>query len=273
LIILSAILIGIIAVRYRAVKKIDEQKDKKLFENENFYAINETTATTKINFYIRRISLQISAGILLWAIPLLILLAVSQSHFDFWKQLSVFFTKAAFVTIGGAYAVLPYVAQVSVETFGWLSKMQMIDGLALGETTPGPLIMVLAFVGFMAGYNSFGSDIGAGTLGLGLTIYYTFLPSFLFIFIGAPLIERTQTNPFFKSVLSYTSAAVTGVILNLGVYFAKAVMFSTSSEIMWIPLAWAIITFTALLKFKVNLVLWIGISIIIGLINYFIHTF
>lgn len=114
------------------------------------------------------------------------------ADFTFWKTLSLFFSQAANVTFGGAYSVLPYVAQMSVEKFNWLTEFQMIDGLALGETTPGPLIMVLVFVGFMAGYNHFGSPLAMGSLALGVTTFYTFLPSFIFIFVGAPIIERTR---------------------------------------------------------------------------------
>jgi len=140
------------------------------------------------------------------------------SDFEFWKKLSVFFTQAAFVTFGGTYAVLPYVAQVSVEKFNWLTNLQMIDGLALGETTPGPLIMVLVFVGFMAGHNHFDSSLAMGTLGLVTTTFYTFLPCFLFILIGAPIIERTQENKRVKEILALVTAAVVGVILNLTIY-------------------------------------------------------
>ncbi|MBK8634613.1 MAG: chromate transporter [Saprospiraceae bacterium] len=137
----------------------------------------------------------------------------------------VFFTKASLVTFGGAYAVLPYVAQVSVEKFNWLTNLQMIDGLALGETTPGPLIMVLVFVGFMAGHNHFGNSLLMGSLGLITTTFYIFLPCFLFIFAGAPIIERTQENKMVKEILSLVTAAVVGVILNLTIYLGQAVLF------------------------------------------------
>ena len=127
--------------------------------------------------------MKIGVAVTLWGLPFLFY-GLFSPDFSFWAGVSNFFTKAAFVTFGGAYAVLPYVAQISVEKFHWLSELQMIDGMALGETTPGPLILVLVFVGFMAGYHHHGNSILAGTAGLFVTSYYTFLPSFLFILIG-----------------------------------------------------------------------------------------
>jgi chromate transporter len=184
-------------------------------------------------------------------------------------MLAIFFTKAAFVTFGGAYAVLPYVAQVSVEDFKWLTDLQMIDGLALGESTPGPLIMVLAFVGFMAGYNSFNASLISGSLGLFVTTYYTFLPSFIFILVGAPWVEKTKENKTLTQVLSIVTAAITGVIFNLAIYLGKAILISsTSREVQWLPTLWLIISFVALQRFKVNLVLWIIISALAGVLYF-----
>jgi len=188
--------------------------------------------------------------------------------FAFWQNLSIFFTQAAFVTFGGAYAVLPYVAQVSVEQFGWLTELQMIDGLALGETTPGPLIMVLAFVGFMAGYNHFGYSFLMGSLGLVATTFYTFLPSFLFIFAGAPIIERTQENKRIKEIFSVVTAAVVGVILNLTIFFGRAVLFPggvSLPNIDFAALVWIVVSFFALYRLKINMIVWIGISALFGL--------
>lgn len=139
-------------------------------------------------------------------------------------QMSWFFTKAALLTFGGAYAVLPYVYQGVVEHFHWLTPQQMIDGLALGETTPGPLIMVVAFVGFVAGWSQqiFGGDqlFLAGALAATVVTYFTFLPSFLFILAGGPLVESTHGNLKFTAPLTGITAAVVGVILNLAVFFA-----------------------------------------------------
>jgi len=139
-------------------------------------------------------------------------------------QMGWFFTKAALLTFGGAYAVLPYVYQGAVEHYHWLSATQMIDGLALGETTPGPLIMVVTFVGFLGGWSQlpFGSDglLIGGIVAAVVVTYFTFLPSFLFILAGGPLVESTHGNLKFTAPLSAITAAVVGVILNLAVFFA-----------------------------------------------------
>jgi len=139
----------------------------------------------------------------------------------------------------------------------------MIDGLALGETTPGPLIIVLAFVGFMGGYNHFNSSLLYGTIALLITTYYTFLPCFLFIFVGTPIVEHSQKNTTVKAVLGFVTAAVVGVMFNLTVYLFKAVFFQKGFgwlQIDYINLAWILISLFALQKYKVNMILWIGIS-------------
>jgi chromate transporter len=145
-----------------------------------------------------------------------------------------FFTKAALVTFGGAYAVLPYVVQGAVESFGWLNASQMIDGLALGETTPGPLIMVVAFVGFVGGWTRqlFGQDalFAAGALAACVATWFTFLPSFLFILAGGPLVESTHGQLKFTAPLTGITAAVVGVIANLAVFFAYHVLWPAGPE-------------------------------------------
>jgi chromate transporter len=144
-------------------------------------------------------------------------------------QMAWFFTKAALVTFGGAYAVLPYVVQGAVETFGWLTAPQMIDGLALGETTPGPLIMVVAFVGFVGGWTKqvLGPDalFASGALASCVATWFTFLPSFLFILAGGPLVESTHGQLRFTAPLTGITAAVVGVIANLAVFFAYHVLW------------------------------------------------
>jgi chromate transporter len=150
--------------------------------------------------------------LLLWLLPLPAFYFFVQD-FHFWKSLVLFFTKTAFVTIGGSYTVIPYVAQVTVSKLHWLTRVQMMDGFALAETTPGPLIIVVAFVGFMAGYNHFHGSLWMGTLGLLATAFYTFLPCFLFVFAGAPFVERTQGNPTIQGVLGLITAVVVGAIL------------------------------------------------------------
>jgi chromate transporter len=160
---------------------------------------------------------------------------------------------------------------VSVEKFNWLTNLQMIDGLALGETNPGPLIMVLVFVGFMAGHNHFGNSLAMGTLGLVTTTFYTFLPCFLFIFIGAPIIERTQENKKIKEILALVTAAVVGVILNLTIYLGRAVILPKETSFAgldYVALGWTVISFLAMYRFKIGIIAWIGISAFFGLVYY-----
>src|SRR3990167_8999006 len=138
----------------------------------------------------------------------------------------------AIVTFGGAYAVLAYVAQQAVETHGWLDPGEMLDGLGMAETTPGPLILVLQFVGFLAGYRNPGAldPMLAGTIGALVTTYVTFLPSFLWIFLGAPFIESLRGNKALSGALATITAAIVGVILNLAVWFALHVLFEDVRE-------------------------------------------
>ena len=144
-------------------------------------------------------------------------------------QMAWFFTKAALLTFGGAYAVLPYVYQGAVENYQWLTPVQMIDGLALGETTPGPLIMVVSFVGFVGGWTKaiFGADslFLSGAAAATVVTFFTFLPSFFFILLGAPFIESTHGNLKFTAPLTAITAAVVGVIVNLAVFFAYHVLW------------------------------------------------
>ncbi|ULQ55914.1 chromate efflux transporter [Flavihumibacter rivuli] len=245
---------------------ISQQASKKQQQDESAFYINNQTEVPNIGFNPARFWKQVATGILLWLLPFYLLYLLADD-FAFWERLSFFFTQAALVTFGGAYAVLPYVAQVTVEKFQWLSRLQMIDGLALGETTPGPLIMVLAFVGFMAGYNYYDHALLPGTLGLLVTTYYTFLPCFLFIFIGAPIIERTKGNNHIRELLAFVTAAVVGVILNLTIYLGKAVIFPdgiTWNGLDWMALGWIILSFIALQQFKVNMILWIFVSAVLG---------
>lgn len=212
-------------------------------------------------------------ALLVWAAPLFLVWHFAADS-AFWTKLISFFTQAAFVTFGGAYAVLPYVAQVSVEQLGWLSSTEMVDGMALGESTPGPLVMVLAFVGYMAGYNHFDGSVAMGTAALLLTTLYTFIPCFVFIFAGAPLIERTRENPSVRQALSLVTAGVVGVIANLAIYLGKAILISPEataisfSAIQWPALFGFAISLAALYRFKVNLLLWLGISAAAGLLFY-----
>ena len=186
-------------------------------------------------------------------------------------QMSWFFTKAALVTFGGAYAVLPYVYQGGVEQFGWLSGTQMIDGLALGETTPGPLIMVVAFVGFVGGWSNelFGPDLLplAGAAGAGIATLFTFLPSFLFILLGGPAVEATRGDIKFTAPLTGITAAVVGVILNLATFFAYHVLWPEGFEgsFEWFSAFIGALAFIALFKYKTGIVKVIGICAAVGL--------
>jgi chromate transporter len=267
LIILGAVLLATIIRQFFPVFfETHNAPNHQQIQVEEGYFINKNTVKLNIGFKSSRFLKQISLGALLWIVPIIGFYGFTQD-FQFWKDLSVFFTKAAFVTFGGAYAVLPYVAQVSVEQFNWLTNLQMIDGLALGETTPGPLVMVLVFVGFMAGYNHFGASLLMGTMGLVTTTFYTFLPCFLFIFIGAPIIEKTQGNHRVKEILALVTAAVVGVILNLTIYLGQAVIFPMKFSFFhldWIAFGWIIISLIALYRFKINMILWIGVSAIYG---------
>ncbi len=180
-------------------------------------------------------------------------------------QMGWFFTKAALVTFGGAYAVLPYVYQGGVETHGWLTGPQMIDGLALGETTPGPLIMVVAFVGFVGGWvkEVFGPDnlALAGIAGASVATFFTFLPSFLFILVGGPAVEATRHDLKFTAPLTGITAAVVGVILNLALFFAWHVMWpeATQAEPLsgrfeWFALLITVAAFVALWRYKIGII-------------------
>ena len=162
------------------------------------------------------------------SLPLL-LLGIFGRDFSFWIRLSAFFTRTAFVTIGGSYTVIPYVAQEAVTKFFWLSHAQMLDGFALAETTPGPLIIVVGFVGFMAGFHHFHGSILMGAIALLVTIFYTFLPCFLFVFTGAPWIAKSGESPLIRSVLKLITAAVVGAILQLTVLLVRGVLFPVGS--------------------------------------------
>ncbi|MEV4608201.1 chromate efflux transporter [Neorhizobium sp. LMR1-1-1.1] len=170
--------------------------------------------------------------IIVWQLPLLILWAFSAP--DGLTSLFSFFSKMALVTFGGAYAVLAYVAQVGVEQYGWLKPGEMLDGLALAETTPGPLVLVLSFVGFLTGFREASGVVG-GVLGALLVAWATFVPSFIFIFAGAPYIERLRGNRILSGALSAITAAIVGVILNLAIWFGLHVLFREVGKVELVP--------------------------------------
>lgn len=184
-----------------------------------------------------------ASGILaaLWLLPVAgLLLALGRDNV--FSQIGVFFSQMAVVTFGGAYAVLAYVAQEAVQGFGWLRPGEMLDGLGMAETTPGPLIMVTQFVGFLAGYREPGSmsPLAAATFAALLTTWVTFIPSFLWIFAGAPFMERMRGNPALGGAMAAITAAVVGVILNLAVWFGLHVLFREVTTLSLGPLSWEV---------------------------------
>jgi chromate transporter len=210
-----------------------------------------------------RMATVVCVGAVLWLLPMAVLLA-SQGWDNTLTQMAWFFTKAALLTFGGAYAVLPYVYQGAVEHFSWLTGSQMIDGLALGETTPGPLIMVVAFVAFLGGWAK--QVLGPESLFLGAALaatvvtWFTFLPSFLFILAGGPLVETTHNNLKFTAPLTAITAAVVGVIASLALFFIAHIAIKTSvSGGIWDKLDYysivvAIAAALALIRYKVGVI-------------------
>ena len=214
-------------------------------------------------------------GLGLWLAAMGILVAV-QGLSGTLTQMGWFFTKAALLTFGGAYAVLPYVYQGAVEQHHWLTGTQMIDGLALGETTPGPLIMVVAFVGFVGGWlhQVLGPDslFLAGALAATVVTFFTFLPSFVFILAGGPAIEATHGKLGFTAPLSAITAAVVGVILNLALFFAYHVLWPQGfgGRFDAVSAAIAVAAAIALFRFKVGVLPLLGACAVLGLLLSFL---
>lgn len=218
----------------------------------------------------------------IWLGPVALLWLLTGSS-SVWTQIGTFFSTMALVTFGGAYAVLAYVAQAAVETHGWLAPGEMIDGLGLAETTPGPLIMVLQFVGYLAAFRDPGglSPLAAGTLGALLTTWVTFAPCFLWIFLGAPYVEALRGNRAISAVLSTITAAVVGVVLNLALWFALHVVFRQVVEldlgpahpdvpvptsIDWRAALLSVAAMVAMFHFKVGMILTLLGSAVVGVV-------
>ena len=197
--------------------------------------------------------------LLIWLVPVGLLLAAG----GLVAELAGFFTIAALVTFGGAYAVLPFVADAAVNRFGWLSADDMVAGLALGESTPGPLIMVNTFVGFLAGYNVEGG-LAWGLAGATIATLCTFVPSFVFIISGAPLIDRIRTTGAFASALNGITIAVVGVIAGLAVFVARHAAFSDGQP-DWLVIALAAAAFVAVVRYKVGVVTIVSFCAAVGL--------
>jgi len=231
---------------------------------------DDTPTPTHAHFSLAGLAHVLLAGAALWALPMGVLCTVFGWQHSF-TQMGWFFTKAALLTFGGAYAVLPYVYQGAVSQFGWVTPTQMMDGLALGETTPGPLIMVVAFVAFIGGYVKalLGPDslFVAGALAACLVTWFTFLPSFIFILAGGPLVESTHRNLTFTAPLTAITAAVVGVVLNLALFFGYHLLwpdslagaFDVRSALIAVGAA------VALLKYKRGVMEVIGLCALLGL--------
>jgi chromate transporter len=240
-----------------------------------FFIDDHTPTPAHARFKPARLAGVLAAGAVLWLLPMGALVA-----WVGWDsalaQMGWFFTKAALLTFGGAYAVLPYVYQGAVEHFVWLTGPQMMDGLALGETTPGPLIMVVAFVGFVGGWGQ--QVLGPDSLLMGAALaatvvtWFTFLPSFVFILAGGPLVESTHGRLQFTGPLTAISAAVVGVIANLALFFIAHVAVPTGasgpfpSNVDWVALAIAGAAAVALLRYKWGVMPVLGACALAGLV-------
>ena len=235
---------------------------------------------------LRRSFLTLIICLLLWFTPLLFLW-LWHGEGNIFTQIGLFFSRAAVVTFGGAYAVLAYIAQEAVQTYGWLQPGEMLDGLGMAETTPGPLIQVVQFVGFMGAYRQATglSPLLAGVLGAVLTTWVTFVPCFLWIFLGAPYIEKLRGHKSLSTILSAITAAVVGVILNLAVWFSLNTVFGTVNDsyfgplrlylpelhtIDWAALLIAIVAFIALFRFKVSMLWTLAGAAAAGLLYYLV---
>ncbi|WP_339479961.1 chromate efflux transporter [Pseudomonas sp. RL_5y_Pfl2_73] len=259
LIVLGAALIGYLGGRWMPEKFSLGGHDDKHQSFGPALIDDDTPPPEHVRFSAFRLAGLAIIGALLWALPMGLLTAVFG-----WEgtltQMAWFFTKAALLTFGGAYAVLPYVYQGAVGHFGWLTPTQMIDGLALGETTPGPLIMVVAFVGFVGGYvmQVFGPEQAflAGAVAATLVTWFTFLPSFLFILAGGPLVESTHNALKFTAPLTAITAAVVGVILNLACFFGYHVLWPNSftGALDWRSALIAIAAAIALFRYKLGVI-------------------
>lgn len=273
LIVAAAAIIGFLGVRYAPDVFVRKPKAKKPETNaeeggrasdELPLVISDTAPPPAHTLPDRRRTIKILAvGTVMWLMPFLVLgllLGFDSLHSQEYR----FFTQAALVTFGGAYAVLAYVTQaLTTAPYNWLTQTQAVDGLALAETTPGPLIMVLQFIGFMTAWNNPGvmDQTASAILGALIATYVTFLPSFMFIFLGAPYIEVLRGNESLTGALAGVTAAVVGVILNLALVFGAAVIFpdGVGGSIDWFSAAVTIAAFIALYRFKAD-VLWVVLT-------------
>jgi chromate transporter len=267
-IILGAGLVGLVG-RFILPDKFNTTIGKDVESSGNIYVtICEDDLTCHIYPSLIRNLMLVLVFVLLWLFPVAVLYAFVPIRVFYTEAL--FFTKAALLTFGGAYAVLAYIAQAGVEQYAWLTGPQMIDGLGLAETTPGPLIMVVQFVGFMAGWNYAGgwSPAVGGVIGSLVAVYFTFLPCFLFIFLGGPYIEKFRNNATLSSTLSSITAAVVGVVLNLAVWFGIQVLFPTEGGFNWFAAVLGASAFVAIQWFKMGMMSVIALSGLLGFLWY-----
>lgn len=280
-VILFAGFVGFLAQRFgyplQAARAPLPQHSQKLeSESHKSYLHDDETAIPEhAQFSAQKTLGLIAVGLLLWGIPLAGML-IWQGGSSIFREMALFFSVAALVTFGGAYAVLPYVAEKAVDRAGWLTSEQMIDGLALGETTPGPLIMIVAFVGYLGGAQATDWGVWGGILGAVVATWYTFLPSFFLIFLGAPLIEKSRGVAQLGSVLAGISAAVVGVIAQLALRFVLTTFWPTnedfsgtarSSSTDWVGIAFTLIAILLVLRYQINLIGLIVAAIVFGLIR------
>ncbi|MCB1201895.1 MAG: chromate efflux transporter [Leptospiraceae bacterium] len=273
IVIFGCLLSGILYARFvslsnsRTSNSISLESENDVLENQFYINANSKTEFSSVQF--TRIFKQTLLTICLW-ISVFLILRACMANALFWSDLYLFFTQAALITFGGAYAVLPYVASTVVHSMHWLSSQQMLDGLALGESTPGPLVMVLVFVGYMAAFQVENSSVSAGIMGACIVTFVTFLPSFFFIITGASLVEKIRENQKVQIALQFISAGITGVILNLAVYFGRNVLFTNQNhDFNFFAAVWILISIGVLLRWRINLLLWILISSIAGLLHYY----
>jgi len=276
LIILAAALLGLIGHHYfpqqfnviKAHQSSNKHHVKALIDDD-------TPSPIHAKFSFKKMFRYLGLGMAIWLIAM-VTLTLIYGWQSVLAQMAWFFTKAALLTFGGAYAVLPYVYQGAVEHYHWLTPHQMIDGLALGETTPGPLIMVVAFVGFVGGWTQpvFGSDylLLSGVAAASVVTFFTFLPSFLFIFVGAPLIESTQNNLKLSAPLTGITAAVVGVILSLALFFSQHVFFPdmTYGKPDLTAVLLAILALWLLVRKNLSIIKLVGLCAVFGLARYYL---
>jgi chromate transporter len=269
---LGAIVLGIVLGAWRP-SLLHLTAEAAAGDDEESYYIHRSSIAPEPAPLLKPAVMVAASALFLWLVPLLFFY-IFVGDFYFWRELALFFTKTAFVTVGGSYTVIPYVAKAAVTKLHWLNKSQMTDGFALAETTPGPLIIVVAFVGFIAAYNHFHSSLWMGTLGLLATTFYTFLPCFFFVFAGAPLIERTQGKRTIEGVLALITAVVVGAILDLTLFLGEAVILSAEvvghKRINPLSLGWVMLSLLLIERFKLKIIPLILLGIGFGSMRYFL---